>query len=480
MYRYSQLLLLLLAMIRIGPTIAGWKLTFNDEFTQQSNLNSSKWNTFYHWGPAVIINQEAQFYSPNSFSFCDNFVSLVGQKASAFGQAYTSGVMTTQHKFSQLYGYFEIKARMPIGKGLWPAFWMLPQNAPGGSLSTEMDILEILSGNPNTIYLTYHHNATTNPQAVYIGSEMSDGQFHTYGFEWNPSIMIWYIDGVARFNVTHDIPNVPCYILLNLAIGGPWGGLPNATTPWPSSMDVSYVRAFQYVSSGGYYVKGPGAGISYPSAAAVEASNAYVSSASAYPYYILSTTQNATSGVAGSTVAITLKFYTGSTISHTYISLTPMNATGTLLYSAAASIEINSQPGSILTKTFNIKIPSAWSPGYYWITAGFFNNTWSSNTLWAGSIAAYGVTASAASVIKYPVGSGSQDNAICTATANLIGNDDISVAPLTSLSGDSSAVSPSSSSSSSASADTTPSSMASTVHPSIIVLVLLVAYFASL
>lgn len=161
---------------------------------------------------------------------------------------FVSGVITTRFSFSQTYGYFEARMRMPAGRGFWPAFWLLRRD---GRWPPEIDIVEMLGHDPRRIYLSWHaqeggrRRSLTRPIRV---PDTTTG-FHSYGFMWRPETMAWYFDEVEIWRQP-TLPDwhEPAYIILNLGVGGDWPGNPDATTPFPSSMDVDFVRAWRFAA----------------------------------------------------------------------------------------------------------------------------------------------------------------------------------------------------------------------------------------
>lgn len=156
------------------------------------------------------------------------------------GFEYVSGLITTQPSFTQTYGYFEMRAKLPRGKGLWPAFWLLPADL---SWPPEIDIMENV-GDPSKVYMTLHSNA-----AKVEGKEhpVSPGEFHTYAVSWDKDQVVWFVDGreVRREKTPADM-HKPMYMLANIASGGDWAGTPDATTPLPATLTIDFIRAYRF------------------------------------------------------------------------------------------------------------------------------------------------------------------------------------------------------------------------------------------
>jgi uncharacterized protein (TIGR03382 family) len=241
----------------------GYAVTFHDEFDGAA-LDTAAWGKRYKWGEAPI-NGELQAYVDDAFQLDSGTLRLVAEKRQGTyaGQTmqYTSGLITSVYE--QMYGYFEIRCRMPKGQGFWPAFWLL-----GGADAVgvnEIDIHEFLGSDVNTAYTTVHWGES------YSSGHQSDGKsftgpdftadFHTFAVDWDATHVIWFIDGAEVFR--HEgtgTPQTNMYIIANLAVGGGWPGPPDATTVFPSSYDIDYIRA---------YARAPDAGA--PSDAAADA-----------------------------------------------------------------------------------------------------------------------------------------------------------------------------------------------------------------
>jgi beta-glucanase (GH16 family) len=155
--------------------------------------------------------------------------------------AYSSGLISTRGKFVQRYGYFETRARWSAGKGLWPAFWMLPAD---GGWPPEIDIMEAHGDHPEAAFHSLHSGEVKSATKV---AETSDPQrFHRYGALWLPDRVDFYIDG----NQTGSLPAPPdfvqpMYLVVNLAVGGKWPGYPTPDVKFPATLELDYVRAWR-------------------------------------------------------------------------------------------------------------------------------------------------------------------------------------------------------------------------------------------
>lgn len=155
--------------------------------------------------------------------------------------AYSSGMISSRGTFSQTYGYFEIRARWSGGKGIWPAFWLLPAK---GGWPPEIDVLEAHGDKPGVTFHTLHSREKTNGTQT-IRRPASDGAFHTYGVLWLADTISFYID--ERLTASEPTPadmHQPMYVIANLAIGGKWPGDPDGGTRFPATMEIDYVRAW--------------------------------------------------------------------------------------------------------------------------------------------------------------------------------------------------------------------------------------------
>jgi len=234
-------------------------LVWSEEFEYTGLPETSNWNIETGgdgWG-----NDELQYYTNNENNIMveNGLLKITAREESFGGRDYTSGRITTQNKFDFKYGRAEARIKLPYGQGMWAAFWMLGTNinSVGWPACGEIDIMEMVggTGGDNTCHATLHwDNAGEN--AVYGESySLSSGNlsdnFHVYSVVWNDQKISAYIDDIEYFNA--DITPAELsefqknfFIVLNLAVGGTWPGPPDATTVFPQTMQVDYVRVYQY------------------------------------------------------------------------------------------------------------------------------------------------------------------------------------------------------------------------------------------
>jgi beta-glucanase (GH16 family) len=163
---------------------------------------------------------------------------------------YTSGVVTTYHEFSQIYGYFEIRAQVSNAAGTLPAFWLLPTD---NSWPPELDVMEILGSDPKTLYTTVHSQVDgetkidDSHRQTSAETSISDASvsFHTYGVDWQADTITWYVDGVKVAQVaTPSDMHKPMYMIANLNVGGNWEGRPADDQGFSASFKIDYIRAY--------------------------------------------------------------------------------------------------------------------------------------------------------------------------------------------------------------------------------------------
>ncbi|MGM0902164.1 MAG: glycoside hydrolase family 16 protein [Bacillota bacterium] len=217
----------------------GWESVWEDDFNG-AGLDHYKWN-IVDW--AAEKNEELQYYSPNNVKVEDGFLKLIANG----GRNYTSGAVNTKSKYSFLYGKVEMRAKLPKGQGMFPAFWMMTNKE--NTWLPEIDILEMLGHKSDEIWMVLHwldeNKKLKSVSNSIIGPDFSES-FHTFGVEWLTDSIVWYIDGEERFRTTEHIPKEEMYIYINTAIGGVWPGNPDETTEFPTFYEIDYVRVYQY------------------------------------------------------------------------------------------------------------------------------------------------------------------------------------------------------------------------------------------
>lgn len=256
--------------ILVAETSYG-KYAFHDEFNEVSNapIDSSKWTAEtggYGWG-----NQELQYYTnsiENAYHNGQGSLVIKAMKLTAplnlncwYGQCqYTSARLITKGNFDRKYGSFEARIKIPRGQGIWSAFWMLGNNIDkvGWMNCGEIDILENIGREPLTVHGTIHGPGYLGANGIGGSYNLANNQkfaddFHIYTVEWTKNKIAFYVDGNLYKTITpQDLPagknwvyDHPFFTILNLAIGGPWGGVPDATTVFPQTMLIDYVRVYR-------------------------------------------------------------------------------------------------------------------------------------------------------------------------------------------------------------------------------------------
>lgn len=244
-------------------------LVWSDEFGGTS-INPANWehqvgNGTAYGLPAGWGNNEQQYYTNravNSF-VADGILHIVALQENFAGHSYTSARLRSLNLQQFLYGRMEARIKLPVGQGLWPAFWMLPDNSPygGWAASGEIDIMESVNA-MTTIHGTIHYGGqwpnNTSSGGTFSGATDYSDQFHVYAVEWSPDTLRWYIDGCQYYSVTsstwfssNEPPfndrapfDVAFHFLLNVAVGGNFPGNPNGTASFPQEMLIDWVRVY--------------------------------------------------------------------------------------------------------------------------------------------------------------------------------------------------------------------------------------------
>lgn len=258
----------------LAPRTSGaqdWVLVWSDEFADDS-LDTSKWSYQYGTGSSEGLsgwgNNELQYYTdrPENIYVADGKLHIVAQQERYANRNYTSARIRSINQGDWTYGRFEIRARLPEGRGLWPAIWMMPTESVYGvwAASGEIDIMELVGHEPDVVHGTLHYGGTW-PNNIHRSASFrkQDGpfsdDFHTFTLQWTERDMRWYVDGQLYsirpgdwHSVGHPFPapfDQDFHMILNVAVGGNWPGSPDPTTSFPQEMVVDYVRVYQQTPS---------------------------------------------------------------------------------------------------------------------------------------------------------------------------------------------------------------------------------------
>lgn len=248
------------------PTV--WSLLWSDEFDGppvNSQIDSTKWTAEVGgngWG-----NQELEYYTnriDNAFKSNGSLI-IKAIKETFTGsdnvtRNYTSARLITKNKFNVKYGRIEARIKIPFGQGIWPAFWMLGDNidSVGWPACGELDIMENIGREPSIIHGTLHGPGYSGSNGLSSSYSLTNNapfanDYHVFAVEWEPGVIRFYCDGILyKTRTPADLPGAttwvfdhPFFLILNVAVGGSWPGSPDATTVFPQTMSVDFVRVYQ-------------------------------------------------------------------------------------------------------------------------------------------------------------------------------------------------------------------------------------------
>lgn len=229
---------------------------WSDEFDGNA-VNTSNWSFETGVGDNGWGNNEQQYYQSSNASVANGILNITARKQSVGGRQYTSARMISRDKRQFTYGRIEARMKLPLGQGLWPAFWMLGSNigTVGWPACGEIDIMEHTNSS-NNILGTIHWNGT-NGYFYYTGNTYtSAADYHVYRIDWTPTAITWYVDGVQfhTANIANNINSTeefhrPHFLLLNLAVGGNLPGQTIDESKLPATMSVDYVRVYNAVET---------------------------------------------------------------------------------------------------------------------------------------------------------------------------------------------------------------------------------------
>lgn len=265
-------LVMLAGLTLAGPIVAqciyiqNCELVWADEFDGTS-VDINKWEFMLGDGSAYGIpgwgNNEKQYYRSQNATVANGELTITAKQESYGGKSYTSARLRTRYKGDWTYGRIEMRAKLPVTQGMWPAFWMLPTNSPYGGWAAggEIDIMESKGSIPEQIHGTIHYGGEW-PDNTYSGNttNLAAGtatNWHVYAVEWQEGVIRWFVDGQLystktnwySTNGSYPAPfDVDFHLLLNLAVGGWFPGDPDQTTVFPQDYIIDYVRVYQEAS----------------------------------------------------------------------------------------------------------------------------------------------------------------------------------------------------------------------------------------
>jgi len=257
-------LLTILFCFAASAAAQNWQLVWSDEFNGPA-VDSTKWEFQIGDGTAYGIpgwgNNELQWYRQENATIANGILIITAKRETFAGRNHTSTRMRTLNKGEWKFGRIEMRAKLPSGQGLWPAFWMLPtDNVYGGwAASGEIDIMELVGHQPNRSYGTLHYggswpNNKSSGTSYALPVQNFSDDFHLFAIEWQAGEMRWYVDNVhyqtqtSWWSAGGPFPapfDQRFHILLNVAVGGNWPGNPDASTIFPQTLQVDYVRVYQ-------------------------------------------------------------------------------------------------------------------------------------------------------------------------------------------------------------------------------------------
>jgi beta-glucanase (GH16 family) len=242
----------------------GWAFSatpvWADEFDSPGKPDPSKWT--YEIGNSGWGNNELQYYTKaENVNIAGGVLTIEARKEERNGAKYTSSRMVTRGLTDFLYGRFEAKIKVPPGKGTWPAFWMLPTDNVYGTWpkSGEIDVMEHVGKDPQNVHISAHMelyngaNGKTKTSTKNLPTATTD--FHVYRVDWTPYALRGYVDNEKIFEYINSNTgyaswpfNKRFFLLLNVAVGGNWGGPTVDDAIFPAQMQVDYVRVYSLVN----------------------------------------------------------------------------------------------------------------------------------------------------------------------------------------------------------------------------------------
>lgn len=245
-----------------------YQLVWADEFETAGLPDASKWDYDTYRNKDGWWNEELQYYAASRLENTrieNGYLTIEARNDGAEltsyadygGQAYSSARLFTKGKASWKYGYFEMRAKLPCGRGLWPAIWTLPEEPGQWPDSGEIDIMEYVGHDPKTFHATVHTGDYNHIMKTQKGDTLTVKtacrNFHTHSLLWTPDAIIVAVDGRPYFRYDNDGKghgswpfDQAHHIILNIAVGGTWGEEKGIDAKaFPAQMEVDYVRVYQ-------------------------------------------------------------------------------------------------------------------------------------------------------------------------------------------------------------------------------------------
>ncbi len=236
----------------------GWELMWKDEF------GGNELNEDYWWLPdsGNWYNEELQYYRPQNASVSEGQLTITADEENYNNHDYVSARMNSRNRVYFKYGKIEFRVKLPYGQGLWPALWLQGNELYdlGWPKRGEIDVMELRGHTPNTVSSTIHyadlsgdHQYPTSKKYTLDNGDFSD-EYHVISMIWDEYKIKFYVDDVLFNTIFHNNINFynnqnpfreSFYIIMNVAVGGNFGGDPDASTEWPQTMQVDYVRVYK-------------------------------------------------------------------------------------------------------------------------------------------------------------------------------------------------------------------------------------------
>ena len=241
-----------------------WKFenepVWSEEFDSGNNIDSTKWS--FETGDDGWGNNELQYYTNGKNIELDSgILRIIAKKENILSRNYSSARLVTKNKAGWKYGRIVIRARLPHGKGVWPAFWMLPEtnSIPESVNNGEIDIMEYVGFDQDVVHFSVHSKVYNiklrNGKTSFIKIKDAEKKFHIYRLDWTPYGIRGYADGKKYFEYKNNNKgsgywpfDKKFFLILNLAIGGDWGGFKGIDESiFPATLEIDYVRVYNFI-----------------------------------------------------------------------------------------------------------------------------------------------------------------------------------------------------------------------------------------